>query len=65
MGIKSLAATRLQAEALGHGHGLDLGALPLEGIDHDIADAIDLRRRDAFAQQVLVAIGRGCPEQIG
>jgi hypothetical protein len=36
----------------------------LEGVDHDIADHVDLVGADALVQEVLVGVGRWCPEHI-
>ena len=39
--------------------------MPIERVDHDIADSMDLLGRDPFPPQVLIAVGRGRKEQIG
>ena len=47
--------------------GVKLGirTVHLEAVEHDVADARDPLRRNAFRQQILVTVGRGRPQHVG
>src|SRR5271166_6567596 len=45
--------------------GLSLWKQADEGVDHDVADEVNLFAIDAFAEEILVTVGRWREEQIG
>ena len=57
-------AARLQTQFTACIGRLDRLAQHLEGVDHDIADAIDLRGRYAFGYQILIAVLGWRPQDI-
>jgi hypothetical protein len=54
----------LEALRLAGARRLDPVPEHLEGVDHDIADHVDLIRADALGEEVLVGVGRWRPEHI-